>query len=249
MPCAGPAALKVEATRYRRKPTPPDGGRTRLFLALREVHGGNQSVIRFFLMEYVRGQGTHLMKKISARTSAASLTLALCTAAITPALAADPVCNQLNAATQALRTKPFHIYMTETQSFANPNMAKAAGQIGMGGTRQSEEISTGKNIYVMTRGKWIDMQTSFAATQQDKDADPDTQKAMEESKCKALPDETMYGQPARVYLESSPALGIETKLWISKVADLPVRTDSTNDQGAMKQVTVARYEYTDVQAP
>ena len=139
--------------------------------------------------------------------------------------------------------------MTETQSFTNPTMAKAAGQIGMGGTKQSEEISTGKNIYVMTGGKWIDMQTSFAAMEQDKDSDPDTKKALEESKCKVLPDEAMYGQPASVYLQSIPSLGIETKLWISKITHLPVRTDITNNQGAMKQVTVARYEYSGVQAP
>lgn len=31
-------------------------------------------------------------------------------------------------------------------------MAKAAGQIGMGGTQQSEEVSAGKNIYVLRRG-------------------------------------------------------------------------------------------------
>src|SRR6185312_3901067 len=35
-------------------------------------------------------------------------------AAMAPALAADPVCNQLIAATQMLRTKPFHLYLTET---------------------------------------------------------------------------------------------------------------------------------------
>ena len=111
------------------------------------------------------------MKKISCRTFGASLTLAFYTAAITPALAMDPVCNQLKAATQVLRTMPFHIYMTETQSFTNPNMAKAAGQLGMGGNKQSEEISTGKNVYVMTGDKWIDMQTGFAAMEQDKDTD------------------------------------------------------------------------------
>jgi hypothetical protein len=197
----------------------------------------------------VRRQGTNLMKKMSCRTLGASLTLALYAAAITPALAIDPVCNQLKAATQVLRTTPFHIYMTETQSFTNTNMAKAAGQIGMGGTKQSEEISTGKNIYVMTGGKWIDMQTSFAAMEQDKDSDPDTKQAIEESKCKALPDEVMYGQPTSVYVQSSPALGIETKLWISKTTHLPVRMDMTNDQGAMKMLTVSRYDYSGVQAP
>jgi hypothetical protein len=189
------------------------------------------------------------MKKILSCRCGASLTLALYSAAITPAHSMDSVCNRLKAATQVLRTVPFHIYMTETQSFTNPMMAKSAGQIGMGGTKQSEEISTGKNIYVMADGKWIDTQTSFAAMEQDKDDDPDTKKALEESKCKGLPDEAMYGQPATVYLQSIPALGIETKLWISKTTNLPVRTDITNDGGAMKIVTVSRYEYTGVQAP
>jgi hypothetical protein len=153
------------------------------------------------------------------------------------------------AATQVLRTRPFHIYITETQSFPNSTLAKAAGQIGLSGTRQSEEISTGKSIYVMTRGQWVDMQTSFAAMEQDKDSDPDTQKAREQSECKALPDEPMYGQPARVYLKSTPALGSEMKLWISKTTNLPIRVDMTNDHGAMKLSTVSHYEYSGVQAP
>jgi len=189
------------------------------------------------------------MKKTSCRLFGASLALAIYTAAMTPARAMDPICNRIMAATQVLRAKPFHSYITETRSFTSASMAKAAGQIGMGGTEQSEEISTGKNIYVMNGGKWIDMQTSFAAMEQDKDSDPDTQKAMEESKCKALPDESMYGQPASVYLQSNPALGIETKLWISKTTNLPVRTDITNDQGALKISMVSRYEYSGVQAP
>ncbi len=48
----------------------------------------------------------------------------------------------------------------------------------MGGTKQSEEISTGKNVYLLTGGKWIDMQTSFAAMQ-DKESDPETKEALE----------------------------------------------------------------------
>jgi hypothetical protein len=203
----------------------------------------------FGFFAYVHCQGTNLMKKISCRTFGASLALACYTAAIAPAHAMDPVCNQVKAATQALKTMPFHTHITETQSFPNANMAKAAGRIGMGGTKQSEEISTGKNIYVMSGGKWIDMQTSFAAMEQDKDSDPDTKKVSEESKCKALPDEAMDGQLASVYLQSNPGLGIETKLWISKATNLPVRVDMTNDQGAMKILTVSRYEYGGVQAP
>jgi hypothetical protein len=198
---------------------------------------------------YVHRQETHLMNKISCGMLGAALTLAFSAAATTPAFAADPTCKQFIAATQVLRTTPFHLYLTETQSFTNPVLAKAAGQAGMGRTRQSEEISTGKNIYVMTRGQWIDMQTSFADMEQEKDSDPDARKALEESPCKALPDETMYGQPARVYLRSTPALGSEMKLWISKATNLPIRMDMTHDQRAMKMLTVSRYEYRGVQAP
>jgi hypothetical protein len=190
-----------------------------------------------------------MMKTSSCRILTTALTVALCAVATAPALALDPVCNQLKAATEALRTKPFHLYMTETRSFSDPKMAKAAGQMGMSGTEQSEEISTGNAIYVLNGGKWIDMQTSFASMTQDKDTDPDAKKAMEDSRCQALPDEVMYDQPARVYVQRVPALGIETKLWISKATQLPVRADMTNDQGAMKMVTVSRYEYSGVQAP
>jgi hypothetical protein len=189
------------------------------------------------------------MAKRTCRAFGAALILVFCAAAMTPAFAVDPVCDQVKAASQALTTKPFHLYMTETQSFANSTLEKAAGQIGMGGTKQSEEISTGKSLYVLTRGKWIDVQTSFAAMQQDKDSDPDTRKALETRKCQALADETMYGQASRVYLQSTPALGIETKLWVSKTTGLPVRADITNNQGSMKMVTVTRYEYSGVQAP
>jgi hypothetical protein len=189
------------------------------------------------------------MKKISHGTIAASLALAFCSAAMTTSFAMDPLCTRLKGATHVLTTIPFHLYMTETRSFTNPNMAKAAGQLGMGGTGQPEEISTVKDTYVMTDGKWVDMQTSFAAMESDKDTDEDTKKAMEGSTCKALPDEVMYGQPASVYVQSVPDLGIQTKLWISKTTNLPVRSDMTNDQGAMKVLTVSRYEYGGVQAP
>jgi hypothetical protein len=164
-----------------------------------------------------------------------------------PAFAVDPVCSQLKTAVQVLRTAPFHLYITETQNITNPNMAKAASQIGMGGTKQSEEISTGKAIYVLSDGKWIDMQTSFASMEQDKDTDPDAQKTLAETKCKALPDEAMYGQQASVYLESTS--DIQSKLWISKATKLPLRTDITSGGGAMTILTVSRYEYGDVRAP
>jgi hypothetical protein len=189
------------------------------------------------------------MNMIGPQSKFAILAVLFCTVAATPALAMDPVCVQMRSASSALRTKPFHMYMTATESFSRPNMAKAASSIGMGGTKQSEEISTGKSIYVMTRGKWIDMQTSFADMENEKDGDPDTKKALESSKCKALPDEAVFGQSASVYFESTPGLGIETKLWVSKSTHLPLKTDITNDQGTMKTVSSSRYEYSNVQAP
>jgi hypothetical protein len=190
------------------------------------------------------------MKNSSFPVLSASATFALCATVATPALALDPVCTQVKAVMQILRTTPMHIYMTETQTFTSAAMAKEAGQIGMGGTKQSEEISTAKSIYVMTDGKWVDMQTSFAAMETDKDSDPDTEKAMADAKCKALPDEVIFGQTTKVYVQSIPALGTETKLWISKATNRLVRSDMTNDGGgAMKIMTVSRYEYTDVQAP
>jgi hypothetical protein len=189
------------------------------------------------------------MKQLPHRTLEICLTLAVCAAASAPALAADPVCSQITSVTQRLWNLPFHIYMTETQTITNPAMAKVAGQIDMGGTKQSEEISTGKSIYVLNRGRWIDMQTSFAEMQKDKDSDADSKKALEDSKCQSLADESMYGQPAKVYLQSNPGVGIATKLWVSKATNLPIRTDTNTDQGPLKILTVSRYEYGGVQAP
>ncbi len=189
------------------------------------------------------------MKRASVPKLIGCLAVASCVVAAAPVLGADPVCTRMKAALQALRTTPMHIYMTQTQLFNNPAMGKAAAQIGMGGSKQSEEISTGKDIYVLTNGRWIDMQTSFAAMEDDKDSDPDTRKAMDESTCKVLADDSTLGEPTSVYLQSIPSLGTETKVWISKVTNRPVRSETTHDSGAMKIVSVSRYEYAGVQAP
>ena len=92
------------------------------------MDGGNPCAIRLLIVS--PSSGNHPMKPILRRTRATSLTFVFCTAAMASALAADPVCNQLIAATQMLRTKPFHLYLTETQSFANAVVSKAAGQQG-----------------------------------------------------------------------------------------------------------------------
>lgn len=172
-----------------------------------------------------------------------------CLVAPKPALAMDPACAPLKSAMEAQRNRPFHMYMTQQRSFARANMTKAAATIGVAGSKNSEEISTGKDIYVLHDGKWIDMQTSFADMEKDKDADPDTKKAMESATCKQLPDETMYGQPSSVFVRNTPAIGIQTKLWISKSTHLPVRADITSDQGALKTVSSSRFEFGNVKAP
>ena len=141
------------------------------------------------------------------------------------------------------------MYMTQDRSFAHANLAKAASSIGLNGSKKSEEISTGKDIYVLHDGKWIDMQMSFADMEKDKDSDPDAKKAMESATCKQLPDETMYGQVTSVFLKNTPSLGIQSKIWVSKSTHLPVRADITNDQGTMKTVSSSRFEFGDIKAP
>ena len=134
----------------------------------------------------------------------------------TPALAMDPACQPLMQSQRSMANTPVHISMTETETWSK-NLSRAAASIGMGGTKKSEEISTGKGVYVRHGEKWIDMQMSFAEMAKMGDPnDPEVKKAREAKRCKALPDETVAGQPAAVYWEHAPS-GIDTKIWISKI--------------------------------
>ena len=169
----------------------------------------------------------------------------------TPALAMDPACQPLMQGQRSMANTPVHITMTETETWSK-KLSRAAAGLGAGGTKTSEEISTGKDVYVMQGGKWIDMQTNFAEMMKsgDVDSDPDIRKMRETERCSTLPDDTVAGQNASVYETHNPS-GIDTKLWISKSTHLPLKSEVTNKAGgpAMSTFTVSTYDYNNVQAP
>jgi hypothetical protein len=166
-----------------------------------------------------------------------------------PALAADPLCLKLEAATSKTLTMPFHLYLTETRAFS-PSLAKGAAMIGMGKTETSEEISTGKQLYISIHGKWRRSPISLADLHKDKSDDPDAKKARDEEKCTGLPDESVDGEPASVYRTENPSLGIVNRIWISKTRQLPLKVESTTEVGsAAKFINAMRYDYKDVSAP
>lgn len=166
-----------------------------------------------------------------------------------PALAMDPACQAPWAAEAGLKNKPFHMYMTSEDKYASANLSKAAATIGAAGVKTSEEIWTGKDAYVLTRGKWIDMKTSFAEMSQDDKDDPDIKKAREAERCRTLPDEAAFGQPTTVYQMHNPELGVDTKIWVSKNSHLPIKSEITTHVGPMTSFKSARYDYGNVQAP
>lgn len=167
-----------------------------------------------------------------------------------PALAMDPACQPLVHSEMSMANTPVHISMTETETVSK-TLSRAAASIGMGGTKKSEEISTGKAIYIKHGEKWIDMQMSFAEMSKLGDPnDPEVKKAREDKRCKTLPDETVAGQAAAVYSEHNPS-GIDTKIWISKRTHLPLKSEITNKATApaLSTFTVATYDYNNVRAP
>jgi len=169
----------------------------------------------------------------------------------TPALAMDRGCQPLMQSQITMTRTPVHIFMTETRTWSK-NLSGAAAGMGLGGTKTSEEISTGKAVYVLNRGKWIDMGASFAGIMEHGDPnDPDVKKMREANRCKALPDETVAGQPAVVYQEHNLELGIDTKIWISKSTHQPLKSEITNKAAgsALTSVTVSTYDYDNVRAP
>jgi hypothetical protein len=167
----------------------------------------------------------------------------------TPALAMDPACQPLIQSQRSMASTPVHIFMTETRTWSK-NLSEAAAGMGMGRPKKSEEISTGKGVYVLRDGKWIDMGASFAGAHGDPH-DPEIRKAQEGKRCTALPDEAVAGQAAAVYQERNPVLGIDTKIWISKTTHLPLKSEITNKAGgtAMTSFIISTYDYRNVRAP
>jgi hypothetical protein len=169
---------------------------------------------------------------------------------IQPALAMDPVCQALMQSQKSMANTPVHISVTETRTWSK-NLSRAAAGMGIGGTKKSEEISTGKDIYVMHGGKWIDMQASFAGMAKLGDPnDPDIKKAREAERCQALPGDAVAGQAAAVYRMHNPS-GIDTEIWISKSTHLPLKSEITDKAAgsAMSSFTVSTYDYNNVRAP
>ncbi len=174
-----------------------------------------------------------------------------CAAFSTAALAMDPACQAEVQSQMNLAKTPVHMTMTETETWSK-NLSKAAASIGMGGTKTSEEISTGQDVYVRHGSKWIDMQTSFAEMAKLGDPnDPETKKEREAEQCQMLPDETVAGQAAAVYQARNPVSGIDMKIWVSKSTHLPLKSEMTNKAGgsAMSSFTVSSYDYKNVRAP
>ncbi|HEX3429651.1 MAG TPA: hypothetical protein VHT03_02100 [Rhizomicrobium sp.] len=171
--------------------------------------------------------------------------------AVTPALAMDPACQAPLAVQTDLRNRPFHMYITSEMKFSGGRLSAAAASIGVAGARKSEEIWTGKDVYVLNNGRWIEMNTSFAEMQKDATDDPDSRKAREAERCAALPDETVYGQSAAVYRMHTHNLerDVDTKIWVSKSSRLLLKSEFTTNAGSTKNFATSRYEYTGVQAP
>lgn len=173
----------------------------------------------------------------------------LLSSAVTPAFAVDPVCLKIEAATSATMKKPFHVYITEESIYSSPTLAKAAAKLGLSGTRKSEEIFTGTATFVEIKGKWMRSPVNVAKMRQDRANDPDAKKAREHQKCFALPDETVDGESASVYRTDNSSLGVNTKLWISKSRQLPLKAVTTTDVGAEKSTASMRYDYNNVRIP
>jgi hypothetical protein len=166
-----------------------------------------------------------------------------------PAMAIDPACKSLLGAMEGLKNRPFHLYMTTEDKFSSATLARAAASIDMAGIKKSEEIWTGKDIFVLTKDKWIDMHTNFAAMGGDSGDDPDAKKARDAQRCTILADQIVDGQPVGVVQTHNPELGTDGKFWISKTSHLPIRSETTTDTGAMKRFMSSRYTYDNVQAP
>ena len=165
---------------------------------------------------------------------------------VTPARAIDPTCLKMEAATSATMKKPVHIYITEERVYSSPTLAKSAAKLGLLGTDKSEEVSTGTATFVEVKGKWIRSPVNLSQMRKDSANDPDARKAREHQTCSALPDETVDGEPASVYQTSNSALGTNTKIWISKSRQLPLKAVNTTDVGVEKSTSSMRYDYNNV---
>ncbi len=157
--------------------------------------------------------------------------------AATPTI--NPVCQSLFDASDKLYGTPYHLYSTQTSP-----------QIDGGKPKTAETISVGGKLYIMTNGKWG---VSPVSLPEEKQLEQRNRKNATNLSCHYLRDETVDGESAAVYgAHSETERGInDNSVWISKSKGLILRqeTDLNIGGGRATAHVVARYEYTDVQAP
>ena len=153
---------------------------------------------------------------------------------VTPALAADAVCQTIFDAATKIFAVPTHAYTT---------------QILPGGkSRNIEAIYTNNAIYASDNGKWIHSRM----TAQDMLKQEEENIRNSKSTCRHVRDEMVNGEAAALYVAHSENDGIKSdaQTWISKSKGLPLKTEEDIDTGdGDKRHMSIRYEYGNVQAP
>jgi hypothetical protein len=139
-------------------------------------------------------------------------------------LAEDSSCEAVHAAQLNQLSVPYHGHSTVT--------------LVPGRTELTEEIYTGKSLYIMHGGKWT-MSPITSAEMREQQEENNKRKMA----CRAMRDETVDGVSATLYSVHAESDGIvlDAQMWISKSAGLPV---------IMKMSAIeSHYVYTDVVAP
>ena len=155
-----------------------------------------------------------------------------------PLIGADPCDVVLNASKKVPLT-PVHLYMTETS-------------VGRATPRESEMIYTGGAngpVYLKMNGKWQKSPISAAELTKTRDEAAESVK----HSCRYLRDEAVNGEPASVYETHSDSddVKIDSKMWISKSRNQPLRYEMDMDSGGKmgKSHQSVRYDYNAVTAP
>lgn len=156
---------------------------------------------------------------------------------VPPALAADAACAPIMAAMQKLAITPNHQYMNQTAAFEKT-------------PKTSEIIITHTTMYLQVAGKWQSRPYDPQKSAQELAAAGDTPGMT----CQATGEETVDGQPARVFRtrqQMDDGDTVDGQLWVSKSTGLPLRQTIDMDVGGKfgKSHTEERFEYDNVHAP
>ncbi len=159
--------------------------------------------------------------------------------ALTPASAAEGVCQtMLDAINKAIVT-PTHRFETDTQESFKKN------------TTSHEMIYSGGVsgiVYVLVDGKWRSTKVTAGDILKQEKENQQTEKLS----CQHLRDEAVNGDAAAVYVGHEAGDGAVTMtIWISKSKGLPLRQDVETDAGGIagKILQSTRFEYTNVHPP